>query len=521
MINSIKRIRLIAILSCLVLIVACSTSAEDTYDLVILNGRVMDPETGFDAVRNVGIKDGRIATITGEAISGADVIDATDHVVAPGFINTHSHTFAPFDQRLMARDGTTTILDTEMGAADMGLFYDKYAGRSLLNYGVSVGHEPIRINVLDGVGLEHVSDPTSAAQARSMSVADDDRNNWALDIPSEDQWADMEILFRKGLDAGGLGISSTLEYMAFGVTTNEVFNLQKIVAKYDRVYGIHTRFGVTETLPKDFSLGSREAIANFVALDGGGLILSHIQGAPTWREVYELYTNLFEKDYAILAEYYPSGTGNPNIATPQFQEGVIGVNNAFDIETMIVNPTTGEYYKEDEFFKVQKESPSTLVFVEVVPLDTRKEWAFMKNVALANDMLATHDANGELVPVDMPFEDYVGHPRNSATYSTVFRLAREQGIPLMDIVTNASYAPARFFSQLGLASMQERGRLQEGMVADITIFDPEAITENSSMKLGEQGLPSTGIPYVLVSGVPVVRNSVVDLSVSLGKPIRY
>ena len=69
--------------------------------------------------------------------------------------------------------------------------------------------------------------------------------------------------------------------------------------------------------------------------------------------------------------------------------------------------------------------------------------------------------------------------------------------------------------------MQERGRLQEGKVADITIFDPENVTDNATYKAGEQGLPTTGIPYVIVSGVPVVRDSEFQLDVRPGKSIRF
>jgi len=67
--------------------------------------------------------------------------------------------------------------------------------------------------------------------------------------------------------------------------------------------------------------------------------------------------------------------------------------------------------------------------------------------------------------------------------------------------------------------MQERGRMQQGMVADITIFDPKKVTDNSTYKNGV--VPSTGIPYVLVNGTIVVKNSKVLKGVNPGQPVRY
>ena len=71
-----------------------------TYDLVILNGRVMDPESGLDALRNVGILGDKIAIITEETIKGKETIDATGHVVAPGFIEAHCHSTDPFGRKV-------------------------------------------------------------------------------------------------------------------------------------------------------------------------------------------------------------------------------------------------------------------------------------------------------------------------------------------------------------------------------------------------------------------------------------
>lgn len=497
-----------------------SAAPGETFDIAITNGRVMDPECNYDGVRNVGIKGDRIAVITKGEVKGKKTIDAAGHTLVPGFINTHTHTFAPYDQKVMARDGTTTLIDSEMGATDMDLFYSKYKGNSLLNYGTHVGHEPIRIHVLDGVPLEVVSDPTNAVLARVRSAEHDQHNSWSVDIPTDEQHAQIMDLMNKGLEQGALGIGSTLEYMKVGVPTGEVMDLQKLVGKYNRAYGIHTRFGVGEPLPTNATLGSREALANFAAIKGGGLLLSHMQGAENWDEIYELCNKFNEQGYLVLCEYYPSGTGNPNITTPQLLKGVVGKDkNGIDIETMVINPDTGEYFDEDTFWKTQETEPGKKVFVEFLPV--QEGWFYMKKVAVSNDMLVTLTSDGSLAPADMPYEEYVGHPRNPGTYGTVFRKARELNIPLMDMVYNTSYAAANFYSKLGVKAMQERGRMQEGMVADITIFNPDAITEHTSFKAGEQGLPTTGIPFVIVNGMVVVDESKVDLEIKPGQPIRY
>lgn len=133
------------------LMLAVPALAAD-YDLVISNGRVMDPETNFDGIRNVGIKAGKIAVIAKDKIKGKETIDATGLVVAPGFIDGHQHCIEPYAYRLMLRDGRTTIMDLEIGAYGPKLdeFYKRREGNSPLNFGVSVAHEFSRAAVLDG-----------------------------------------------------------------------------------------------------------------------------------------------------------------------------------------------------------------------------------------------------------------------------------------------------------------------------------------------------------------------------------
>ena len=154
-------------------IAACSTDAQETYDIVILNGRVMDPETEFDAVRNVGIIDGRIITITEDDISGADSVDATGHVVAPGFIDTHTHSSDKFSIRMSMMDGVTTGLDLEVGAVNIGAWYEREAGQWEMNYGQVVSHELVRMQVHDGLEHDGPQDAVNVFDLRAASVADD------------------------------------------------------------------------------------------------------------------------------------------------------------------------------------------------------------------------------------------------------------------------------------------------------------------------------------------------------------
>src|SRR5258708_35886163 len=128
----------------------CATApTAATYDRVILGGRVMDPETGLDAIRNVGINQGQIAAVTTDDIRGRDTIDARGLVVAPGFIDLHSHGQDAANYALKAADGCTTALELEVGAADIDAWYASREGKSLIHFGTSVRHIPVR---MAGVG---------------------------------------------------------------------------------------------------------------------------------------------------------------------------------------------------------------------------------------------------------------------------------------------------------------------------------------------------------------------------------
>src|SRR5579862_133757 len=121
------------------------------YDLVIENGRIMDPETGADRMANVGVSKGKIAAISKAPLSGRRRIDAKGLVVAPGFIDLHSHGQDPFGYDQQVRDGVTTSLELEGGVYPVKAFYAARAGKTRINYGASVGIQGIRIKIKTGL----------------------------------------------------------------------------------------------------------------------------------------------------------------------------------------------------------------------------------------------------------------------------------------------------------------------------------------------------------------------------------
>ena len=149
------------------------------------------------------------------------------------------------------------------------------------------------------------------------------------------------------------------------------------------------------------------------------------------------------------------------------------------------------------------------------------EWLKVEHFVVASDGMMGFDIKGERLNWDSPYESYAGHPRTTGSHAIVLRLARENGVPLMHTLSQLSYWTAKHLGDTGLKAMQERGRMQQGMVADITLFNPDTVTEHATFKKGTNGIPSTGIPYVLVNGTIVVKDSKVLKDVNPGQPIRF
>ncbi|HNU12903.1 MAG TPA: hypothetical protein PKI55_00505, partial [Chitinophagaceae bacterium] len=134
MINKfVRTATLLAVLFCICINSTAQTTIE--YDIVLSGGRVIDPETKLNAIRNVGIINNRIAQISSEPLKGKQTIDVSGLVVSPGFIDLHVHGRSNVEQEYQLHDGVTTALELEWGIENLKEWYASRQSKALINYG--------------------------------------------------------------------------------------------------------------------------------------------------------------------------------------------------------------------------------------------------------------------------------------------------------------------------------------------------------------------------------------------------
>src|SRR2546430_15260005 len=279
-----------------------ASNGNETYDVVIANGRLMDPDSGLDAIRNVGIRGGKIAAISNRHLEGKHTIEARGLVVAPGFIDLHEHGQEPKNYQFQARDGVTTSLELEAGTADVDQWYAKREGNSLINFGVSVGHIPVRMRVMKDSGTWL---PTGDAAHREATA---------------DELKQIDAAIESGLKRGALAVGMGINYTA-AATHDEILHIFRIAAAANASVHVHLRHaGLTE--PTTGLVGLQEVIADAVAT-GAPLHVVHItsMGLRNTPTLLAVIKGARARGLDVTTECYPYTAGSTALESAIFDEG--------------------------------------------------------------------------------------------------------------------------------------------------------------------------------------------------------
>lgn len=476
----------------------------------------MDPETKLNAIRNVGIKDGKIAIITKDKLSGKDSIDASGHVVTAGFIDTHTHSSNKFNIKMSMMDGVTTGMDFEAGALNIAKWYNREAGKWPMNYGQCTSHEMVRMVIHDGLDISGPSDASDMFDARAESLVGDGIPGWSVTVSNLDQINQISKMLDENLRQGALCVGNTVGYASKGISTYEMFEAQRVAARYGRPMAMHSRFHTSSKTPTEAQLGFAEVFTNAVVLKAP-LLYMHNNDYGWW-EIEEKLQMARELGMNMWSEYYAYAAGSSAIGADGYKPESVEVMLGLKYEDMMYDPTQDKYLNKEEYLKIAKEDPARIVVGFNPPrLKWMPHWLRMPHMVVASDSMWSTNESQDW---DTDPAEFVGHPRTSGAHTKVLRMAREADVPLMFTLSQLSYWSALHLGDMGLEQMQVRGRMQEGMVADIVIFDPETVAEQSDYKPGMNGLPPIGLPHVIVNGQFVKRDNKAT-NVMAGQAIRF
>ena len=470
-----------------------SAQPAGSFDVVLAGGRVMDPASGLDAVRHVGLRGREIAAVSATPLNGTTTIDVSGLVVAPGFIDPHAHAQTLEGNRFQARDGVTTALELESGALPMNDWYRMREGQALLNYGATVGHISSRIAVM------HAKERWTeiSAMRQDTSIA---RPDWTHKKATPAEVDAMVGHLERGLAAGALGVGMGPMYTP-GASRDELLRVFELAARRKALAFIHMR-SAGEIEPGGSIDALQEVLAN-VAATGASVHIVHItsMGLGQTRRLLGMIDGARARGLDVTTELYPYTAASTYLQSALFEPGwqerfAIGFN---DVQWA----ATGERLTAETFAKYR--ARGGFVVIHMIPEDALRAALTHPEVMIGSD--------------GVPLTNGGGHPRGVGTYARVLgRYVREEKmLDLMTALGKISYLPARRLETF-VPAMRRKGRIGVGMDADVTVFDPARVIDHATYQNPAQF--STGIRQVIVNGVFVVRDEQLVDGVAPGRAIR-
>lgn len=434
--------------------------ATHTFDLVVRGGRVIDPDSGYDAVADVGI-DGATVSAIGAGLRGATTIDADGLVVAPGFIDILSYEPNEYGIWFKVADGVTTNLGLHglrSRAADFFSVWGSDAKRPPTNYGGAFSHPWTREQL--GLGVD--------------------------DAPTADQIDQMVAICDEDLRAGYLAVDFEPEYVP-GTTFDEIRALCEAAKDHDVPATFHARYS------DDVSPGTNaEALAEVLRAGRETGARVHVEHIISTGGTYTMKQSLATLEEAradgteVTACTYPYDYWATYLASARFNDGWQERFHITYKDLAIVG--TGERLTASTFATYQQKNALTAAFAipeADVRMALQADWVMLGSDAI----LEPGDRN---------------HPRSTGCFArTMGRYARdEQVISLPAALAKATILPAKLLER-GAPAMRKKGRVQLGADADLTVFDPETIIDRSTIEA--PGVESEGVRYVVIGG-KVVRD---------------
>ncbi|HJP86475.1 MAG TPA: amidohydrolase family protein [Gemmatimonadaceae bacterium] len=444
-----------------------------TYDRAIIGGRVIDPASNLDGVRNIGLRGHQIAVVTREDIHADDIIDARGLVVAPGFIDLHDHGHTAEVYRYRSLDGVTTTLELELGTADVAGWYAEREGGQLINYGVSIGHIKVRMAVMGDAGW-------------FMPVGDG-----AYRVATPAQIDDIARRMDIGLREGAVHIGAGFPYTP-AATREELLALFGVAAKTKTPVHLHITPGI-DGLRQALSLAMEtKAPLHVVHVNSSSLADTPV--------MLKMIADTRALGYDITVEAYPYTAGMTEIQSATIQDAYKSADDASFAR--IEWPRTGERLSRESFARYTETGG---------PIVVHSNSEEMVAAAITSPLT--------MIASDAYWQNGTGHPRTAGTYSRVLgHYVRDTGaLTLMEAIRKMTLMPAQLLEPR-VPVMRKKGRLEVGADADITIFNAATVIDRATYR--EPSLPPIGIEHVIVNGASVVRKGEPIEGVWPGKPVR-
>jgi N-acyl-D-aspartate/D-glutamate deacylase len=492
------------------------------FDIVLRGGRVIDPESGLDAVLDVAIAGDRVARIGTALPAGRREADVTGQAVTAGFIDLHSHAFDLGGARLQATDGVTTALELEAGVAPVRVAYQRAAaaGRPV-NYGFATSWVQARMEALAGVRPDgdartvfaHMASPAWQRAATAPEV--------------------RRLLDRLEADIadGALGIGVLAGY-APAAGPEEYLAVAALAATAGVPTFTHSR-DLVEFTP-DTLIDGAEEIVRAAGETGAHMHYCHVNSTTVRHadRVLALVERARRAGARVSTEAYPYGAGMTGIGAAFLAPERLSERD-LEPASLTYAPTGERIATAERLRELRAADPGALVIIRSLdeddPADRRLllRYLLFPETVVASDAMpltwtgaarGTEDAQDAQDAWPLPPTAFT-HPRTAGTFARAIRLLTRDGgaLSLPEALAKCSLHPARLLEG-HVPAMRRKGRLAPGCDADVVVFDPVRITDQASY--AEPARPSAGIRHVLVNGEFVVSDGQLVTGARPGRPVR-